>query len=296
MAVPLIHNPAAGGGRGKARFVEAHAKLAARGIDVEPVETQRPGHAAELARSMAQAGHKTIFVLGGDGTFSEAASGILGLPARRRPTLGILPAGTGNDFLRDFGVTTMDAALDRLEHGRPHPVDASLCIDGQGARHWSVNIFGTGFAAEVVDLTNRRLKWMRGQAYNAAVLARLAALSPTPTRLVLDGVEHVGDYPLVMACNTVHTGAAMRMAPMARPDDGWLDVLTIEGVNRRQLVRLLVQVADGSHVDDPKVTFHRARRVEVHPERQGPLLVDGEVVGTTPATLEVHAGALKVLL
>lgn len=294
--VPIIHNPASGGGRGRVRFREAEAILAVKGVEVEPHQTERPGHATTLARQLAEAGHKTIYVFGGDGTFSEAANGVRELPRAKRPTFGILPSGTGNDFLRDFGVTDLHEAIRRITAGRARPVDTARYTDPSGVPRWSINVFGTGFAAEAADLTNRRLKWVGRQAYNVAVLAKLASLSPTPTHLRIDDEELDGDYPLVMVCNTIHTGGAMRMAPDARTDDGLLDVLTLEGVGRRELMGLLLKLRDGTHVHHPKVTVRRAKRIHIEPERNGPLLVDGEVTGTTPVDVEVEKHALRVLL
>lgn len=296
-AAPLIYNPAAGGGRGVERFEETKALLAERRIAVDPVATQFPRHATELAESLAREGHKTIFVLGGDGTLSEAANGIL--RSGKRPTLGFLPAGTGNDFLRDFEVLKRKQAIDRIALGTARGIDAvrvRYTDDDGDQERYSINIFGVGFAAQAADITNRRYKWAGGQAYNLGVLTKLLGYRPTPTRLVLDGKEEHGDYPMVMVCNSIHTGGAMKMAPMARPDDGWLDVLTVQDVGRIELVKLLTQVRDGLHVSHPGVTMRRAKSIEIEPETPSPLLADGEVYGGTPVRLDIMKGALKVLL
>ncbi len=294
--VPLVYNPAAGGGRGEARFDDAQRLLNERGIEVEAVATEYPGHATELTHALAQ-GHDLIYIMGGDGTLSEAAEGIL--TSGKQPTLGCLPAGTGNDYLREFGVLDREAAVDRITMGRPRELDAAtLTYDVDGdvrTRHW-INVFGTGFAAQAAEITNRRFKWARSQAYNLGVLAKLLSLKPCPTKLSLDGEPLDGDYPMVMVCNSIHTGGAMQMAPMARPDDGLLDVLTVRGVSRLELIGLLAKVRDGGHVSHPKVHFHRAKRVEIAPERPSPLLVDGEILGTTPVDIQVLPGALRVLL
>jgi diacylglycerol kinase (ATP) len=298
-AVPLIYNPAAGGGRGDERFKEAQALLAERRIAVTPVATQFPRHATELAESLARDGHPTLFVLGGDGTLSEAANGVL--LSGKDPTLGFLPAGTGNDFLRDFEVEKRTQAVDRIALGRPRGIDAMRIRykdpeTGEEVERFSINIFGIGFAAKAAEVTNRRYKWAGGQAYNFGVLHKLVAYRPTPTRVVLDGHEERGDLPMVMVCNSIHTGGAMKMAPMARPDDGWLDVLTVEGVGRVELVKLFMQVRDGTHVSNPKVTMRRAKHIELEPDTPSPLLVDGEVYGSTPVRVDVMPGALRVLL
>ncbi len=294
--VPIVYNPASGGGRGKVRFREAENLFALRDIELDPVETEHPGHATDLARDLAKQ-HDLLYIMGGDGTLSEAAEGIL--TSGHKPTLGFIPAGTGNDFLREFGFTDRPHAIDRITMGRPRAIDAATLRyehDGEERiRHW-INIFGTGFAAQAAAITNRRFKWAGSQAYNLGVLSQLMRLKACPTRLFIDDEERVGDYPMVMVCNSIHTGGAMQMAPMARPDDGLLDVLTVEGVGRGELVSLLTKVRDGAHVRHKKVRFDRAKHIRIEPERASPLLVDGEVMGTTPVDVDVLPGALEVLL
>lgn len=296
-AVPLVYNPASGGGRGEARFHKARERLAAKGIEVRPVPTTHPGHATELVRELAHAGADPLYVMGGDGTVSEAVNGLL--QQRKRPRIGFIPGGTGNDFLRDFGCVELEHTIDRIAMARPRKVDAARFRfegpDGPEVRYFN-NIFGTGFAAQVADLTNRRFKWLGKKAYTAAVLAEVARLRSSPTRIGLDGEVLEGNYPMVMVCNSIHTGGAMKMAPDAEPDDGWLDILTVRDVNRRELLRIFPKIFDGSHVHHPKVTMHRAKRVRIHPERPTPLLADGEVFGQTPVEIEIMPGVLKVLL
>lgn len=292
--VPLIHNPAAGGGRSLLRFKEAVSLLALKGIDIEPVATERPGHATELAHKLAGR-HDTLIVLGGDGTLSEAANGILTLPANARPRLGFMPAGTGNDFLRDFGVVDLESAAQAIALGRTTAVDA-VDVTWPGGQRFAINICGTGLTATPADLCNRQFKWMGKRGYDIASLIELMRMRTPPTRLTLDGKEQRGDYPLVVVCNSVHTGGAMKMAPQAKPTDGLLDVLTAEGAGRLELAYLLLtKLRKGTHVESPKIRIQRARHVRVEPREPSPLMLDGEVLGTTPVEMRVLPGALKLL-
>ena len=293
--LPLLHNPAAGGGRGLLRLREAESLLALRGIETESIATERPGHATELALRLARKGHDTLLVLGGDGTLSEAANGILALPEAKRPRLGFLPAGTGNDFLRDFGVFDLQTAVRGIALGRTTAVDAAS-VTWPGGSRFIINILGTGLAAKAGDRCNRQFKWMGKKGYDVAAMVELARMRETPTRLTLDGREIQGDFPLIMACNSVHTGGAMKMAPAAKPTDGLLDVLTVEGAGPLELLNLLVRhLRKGTHVNHPKVKIRRAARLRIEPGEPSPLLLDGEVMGTTPVEAEVLPGALRIL-
>lgn len=292
--IPLIHNPAAGGGRGTLRFRQAEALLAVKGIQVEPVATKRPGHATELARELGSR-HETLLVLGGDGTLSEAANGVLGLPADQRPRLGFMPAGTGNDFLRDFGVVDLQSAARAIATGRTTNVDAMQATWGGGKR-FVINVCGTGLMAKAADRCNRQFKWLGRKGYDAAAMIELSRMRKTPTRLVLDGRERPGDYPLVAVCNSVHTGGAMKMAPSAKPTDGMLDVLVVEGAGSMELLLLLAtKLRKGLHVNHKKVRVERAKHIVIEPQEPSPLMLDGEVLGSTPVEFQVLPGALKLL-
>lgn len=292
--VPFIHNPAAGAGRGLVRFRKAEAMLALKDIQVEPHPTQAPGHATALARELARDGHERIFVLGGDGTLSEAANGILSVPAGQRPTLGFLPAGTGNDFLRDFGVHDLQSAVQAIHQGRVTQVDAGEATWDGGSR-FVINVCGTGLMAKAADRCNRQFKWAGRKGYDLAAMVELARMRTTPTRLTLDGVAHDGDYPLVAVCNSVHTGGAMPMAPGAKPTDGLFDVLVVEGASAAELLGLLaLKLRKGQHVGG-KVRIERAKVVRIEPRHPSPLMLDGEVMGRTPVEFRILPGALRIL-
>ncbi|HJQ93858.1 MAG TPA: diacylglycerol kinase family protein, partial [Candidatus Thermoplasmatota archaeon] len=274
---------------------EAERLLAAQGVAVEPVATQRAGHATELARDLAREGRKTVLVLGGDGTLSEAANGILGLPAAKRPTLGFLPGGTGNDFLRDFAIKDLGAAARLIAAGKTVAVDA-VDVRWPGGSHFSINLVGSGLAAKAGARFGKSFRWVGPKGYDIAAAIEIATMKACPTRLVLDGKDFSGDLPLVIAMNSVHTGGAMRMAPDAKPTDGLLDVVTVQDIGKLEIMNLLAtKVRKGLHVDDPHVTIRRAAKVHIGPEDPSPLLLDGEIIGNTPVDLTVLPGAFRLL-
>jgi diacylglycerol kinase (ATP) len=297
--VPLIHNPAAGGGRGSARFHQAKALLEAEGIQVDPIATRAPRHATRLVRTLAADGYRRILVLGGDGTLSEAADGAMKVAAAQRPTLGFIPAGTGNDVLRDHGVLDRAEAVKRIVAGNAKPMDAMRVRyqdDSGDKERFGINLVGIGFAPKSVEVTNRRYKWARGQAYNLGTIHSIMALKPTPTRITIDGRETIGDFPMALVCNNIYTGGAMKMAPMAKTNDGVLDIMTVGEVSRMQLLGLLGRVRSGGHANHPAVQFQTGKSITIEPEEVSPLLVDGEVYGATPVTIDVMPSALKVFL
>jgi len=295
--VPLIHNPVSGGAKGGVRLRKVEAMLALKDLQVEPHATDRPGHATELAAALAKE-HGTVLVLGGDGTLSEASNGILGLPANKRPRLGFIPGGTGNDFLRDFGMLDVESAVRAIAAGRTRAVDAvevHWAGDGGGS-HFAINVVGCGLAAKAGARFGRQFRWAGRKGYDLAAAVELMQMRTTPTVLEQDGRTIQGDFPLVMACNSVNTGGAMRMAPDASPTDGLLDVLRVEGAGPLELMGLLAtKLRKGEHVKNRKVTVEKAAKVRIAPESPSPVLLDGEVMGATPVEMRVLPGALTLL-
>jgi diacylglycerol kinase (ATP) len=295
MLTPLIHNPVSGSARGGVQLRKAEALLALQGVSVRPVATERAGHATELARDLALEGHKTVLVLGGDGTLSEAANGVLALPKAKRPTLGFLPGGTGNDFLRDFAITDLESAARAIGAGKSVAVDATD-VRWPGGSHFSINLVGSGLAAKAGARFGKSFRWVGPKGYDVAAAIEIATMKACPTRLVLDGKDFSGDLPLVIAMNSVHTGGAMRMAPDAKPTDGLLDVVTVQDIGKLQIMNLLAtKVRKGLHVHDPHVTIRRASKVHIGPEDASPLLLDGEIIGNTPVDLTMLPGAFRLL-
>lgn len=321
----LIVNPAAAGGRaGRALGPVQHA-LAQRGCKVEVYHTERPGHAGQLAQQAATAGPCAIATLGGDGTLNEAVQGLVAGGAwPDQVTITPIPVGTANSFARDFGLQTGDwqAAVERLVSGQSRQVDvASISLgresggaagndaagsDAAGAPArlvYSVNVFGTGFMAAVAATTNRRMKRFGELGYSLAVFWELARLAPVPTRLTIGLSEAEGDArtimieaPLILVavCNSQWTGDRMWIAPQADPADGALDVLTLGAISRLELVRLFGRIFSGRHRTHRAVNEYRVRRITIEPLVDGPLLIDGEVYGSTPVTVEVVPGAITV--
>ncbi|MEA3165532.1 MAG: hypothetical protein QOJ26_389, partial [Thermoplasmata archaeon] len=172
---PLIHNPVSGSARGGLLLRKAENLLALKGVPVEAVATERAGHATELARDLAKQGHKTILVLGGDGTLSEAANGILALPKAQRPTLGFLPGGTGNDFLRDFAITDLESGANAIGAGKTVAVDG-VDVRWPGGSHFSINLVGSGLAAKAGARFGKSFRWLGPKGYDVAAAIEIATM------------------------------------------------------------------------------------------------------------------------
>ncbi|MCA9528872.1 MAG: diacylglycerol kinase family lipid kinase [Myxococcales bacterium] len=294
-----ILNGAAGGGRCRARADRALYALRMAGVELAGVHlTEGPGHATDLAADAFADGHRRFLSVGGDGTAFEVINGLFpaALDAGETPTLGLLPLGTGNSFLRDFGVGTEAAARDALARGRTRKVDVLALVHAEGTLYY-INTLGTGFVAEAGRLTNERFKSLGAAGYIAAVLTALARLDQPEVALRFDDDAAIDRAPatFVTVANSRYTGGAMMLAPDADPCDGVLDVVHVGPMRRGALAAALRLVFSGAHVDLPEVRQRRARRVEWVDGAEQPLLIDGELKVVTPLHATVLPGAIEVV-
>ena len=298
----LIVNPVSGKGRALRAAPDVRGALEAAGYSTTVLTTDSCGAARRLARQAVERGCDALLTLGGDGTLSEAVDGVLSAGAwPAELTVTPLPLGTGNSFVRHFGPRSGDwrGALAGPLAGRRRWIDAAVvACDGMPERHF-VNVFGTGFMAQVADVANRRFKWLGGSSYTAGVLWQLVRQAAPLTVLSLEGAEPLhqeSPLTLVAVCNTQWTGEDMWMSPSADPEDGLLDVLTLGPLSRIGLLRLFPKIFTGTHVSHPAVTCFRAREVRIVPVEASPLLIDGEVLGRTPVTVRVLPQAVQLAL
>ncbi|MGQ9539535.1 MAG: diacylglycerol/lipid kinase family protein [Armatimonadota bacterium] len=253
------------------------------------VETNRPGEATLLARQAANDGTPMVVAAGGDGTLGEVANGLVGTSTR----LGILPLGTGNDFARCVGLSeNLSVAVETLFIGKPHWTDL-----GRVGDRYFINAAGCGFDAAVAQRVNRGFRFLRGTAaYVAAVYQTLMTFKPTLMRIIADQEQIVERVLLCTVANSQSYGGGMRIAPLAQVDDGWLDVCIVKAVSKMEFVRIFPRVFTGTHITHPRFMMLKAKRVWVESEPPVPVLVDGDVPGSTPAEFSVHPSAIQVIL
>ena len=270
-------------------------------LDVE--RTRGPRDAERIAREAVRAGCDRLVVAGGDGTLSEVATGLLGAGLGGYATIGLLPLGTGGDFLRTLGVPReLGAAIACLREGKPRPLDAGrvsfVDAGGRQASAHFVNVASLGLSAHVVARVNRGRRALGGRlAFFGGALGAILRQGPAPVSLRLDGVEiHAGPLVLATAANGRYFGSGMHVAPDARTDDGLFDVVAISALGRAALLRRLPRIYRGVHLGDPAVSVRRGRVLEARAQGpRVPIELDGEPLGFLPARFEVLPGALSLV-
>jgi YegS/Rv2252/BmrU family lipid kinase len=302
MKTLLVVNPAAGHGRGKKVFARLEPRLRAAVPGLEVRFSEYAGHAIEIGREAAGAGYDRLICLGGDGTPYEIINGLCsgGRPARL-PEIGQIPAGTGNSFLRDFNITTPEGALDTIVAGRRRKVDLvefsyrENRADGPIMLRRSLNIIGVGLIADILQLTNERLKFLGAAGYSLAVLVRLIRGMSNRITIEADGRKlEVANSALVVS-NSKFTGGKMKIAPPADTSDGRADIILFNGVNRREIVAIFAGVFSGKHLAHPKVEAIQAASISVESDPPLRLMADGELIGWTPLRLKVLPSEIAFL-
>lgn len=266
----------------------AARRMREAGLNVRMMAGHDADDAGRLAAECVAEGVDTLVVAGGDGMVHLAAQALCGSTTR----LGIIPTGTGNDVARTLGVDPTDAlgAVDIVIGGRERTIDLARA----GGRCF-VSVLSAGFDAVVTERANR-MHWPRGQArYSLATVAELRTFRPIPYVLELDGEQSRFEAMLVVVANGPSYGGGLRIAEGAQLDDGFLDVVVILPMPRRELLATYPKLFKGTHVNHRAYRHHRVRRVSV----AAPGVVahaDGERIAPLPLTVDVVPQALRVLV
>lgn len=290
MRTKLIVNTIAGRGHAGQVLPQVKGWLAGCGIDYDLVRTEAPGHGLELARQAAAAGYERVVAMGGDGTTNEVTNGLL-LAAEQghQAVLGVIPAGSGNDFAYAVGIPgNPEGACRRLAEGGVRVVDVvRVTVDGES--HFYDYGVGIGYDADVL-LETRKMKQLRGfLMYLWAALRVLATDGkfPYPVRITVDDqpLPHQA-VTLITVANGPRAGGGFLLAPDAQPDDGLLDVVVADRLGRLGILWLLPHAMRGTHKGKKPVTILRGQCIRIESERGVPGHMDGEVLCTQGHRLE----------
>lgn len=294
----VLFNPTANRGNMAAHRAVMQSRLVQE--QVEYVETSVAGEARERAMQAARAG-RAIIVVGGDGTVNEVVNGILTAAAERRVPLGIVPAGSGNDFACNTLGLSRDplVALEHALHGDIIEIDVGT-VNGL----YFVNSFSVGLDADIAVTANRlkKLPFMSGaRLYYGSSLSRLLFGYHRCPWLTfhLEGADAYKQaephhYVLLAVTNGPAYGAGFRINPAANPSDGLFDVCAISYAPLLRALKLLPVVQRGEHGEEPEVAFYRAKTVHIESQRPVMMGVDGETSSASSFDIQILPGALSV--
>ena len=283
----MICNPTAGSGQGEKTGIRIQKLLDAEGRENKLLFTRYPGHATLLSEQARNEGAELVLAVGGDGTAYETARGLAGTPV----PFGIIPAGTGNDFIKAIGIPKEPEKA--LAHILSHPAQKTDAGEINGRMF--LNEIGTGFDVSVLDYAAKAKKYVRGLLpYLYGVLKTLFRFRSIPITYAIDGGESATlDAFVVGVANGRMIGGGICIAPEARADDGLLDVVLVGKIDRKKLLSRLVGLMQGKILSFPETKFYRAASVTFSaPDMR--VNADGEIISEKTVSARILPGALMI--
>ncbi len=288
----VIINPAANRGRGNLVGEQALASFVELGIPTRNLSATSAQAAKDLAIASSDE-LSGIVAIGGDGTSQLGVN----IAMETSLPLGLVPAGSGNDQVRELGIALNDpsGAAYNIAEGirKPRKVDV-MWVETSYRSFWSFGSISAGFDALCAERANG-LKWPKGpNSYVAAMLLELPKFKPIQYRLVADGVERKFKAMLCGVANVKNFGGGMRISPKSEMSDGQLEVFILHEVSRPKLLKIFPTVYKGEHIQFKEVEIFKAKEIRI--ENDGfPMTCDGEIIGPAPFSVKIHPGGLSLL-
>ncbi|MBR2908147.1 MAG: diacylglycerol kinase family lipid kinase [Clostridia bacterium] len=302
----FIVNPVSGKGKFAAHICERiREHFDAADLSYEICMTECRGDATRIAREICEMDHaeKVIFACGGDGMVSEVASGIAGYDA---VTLGVIPAGTGNDFVRSFSFPKLFTNLEAQMAGETVLIDAIHYTGDNGLDAYSLNILNMGFDCYVVACADRAKKIplvASSFAYYVGILMAMVGKPGLKGDISVDGgAFEEFDLMFLLAANGRFYGGGYHPAPYALMQDGKIDLCKVKNVSRVELLRLLDSYKKGTFLTQPRIIekeiaeYRRCDRFTVRFPKPTAVCGDGEIAETVTLHAEICPEKIRLLL
>jgi diacylglycerol kinase (ATP) len=264
--------------------------------------TVYPGHAIELAQQGGEQGYDMVIAMGGDGTIHEVINGLMKVPEEKRPILGVVPVGSGNDFAHGINASQNPTeALTSALDGKASTVDLGLMIDEHGRKEYFNNTLGIGFGA-VVTIRSHKLPVLRGFLMYLTAVIQTIILDHNPMAMQIETDDQKWQQSVIylVICNGPREGGGFLIAPEAKIDDGLFHYAMITNVSRAMMFRIVPEVMKGTHGRFKQVRMGTCKKFTLSADRPLYIHADGEIF-TGPGTdlrkvsFEILPNALKVV-
>ena len=288
-----IINPHGGLKKGLQIYDKIKPVFEAGGLELDVIGSTFAGHIRELAHQLDFDGYDGIIVIGGDGTMHEVVNGMLTRKDKKQLPIGLIPGGTGNSFMHDLDMLDPVKAAEAIVKGIKRKIDVAE-IEVNHIKRYAFNIVGWGLATDI-GKNAENFRWMGESRYTFTSVLEVLRHKARPAELVIDGKKIVYDYIFIIACNTIHTGKGMKIAPKAKLDDGLFDIVVVRhGMSKFALLQLLPKLFIGTHIEHPMVEYHQVSEFSLIPQKDEILNIDGELLGSTPINVVVKPKAFTV--
>jgi YegS/Rv2252/BmrU family lipid kinase len=265
--------------------------------------TVYPTHATELAKQAAEEGYDIIVAMGGDGTVHEVVNGLMQVPADKRPILGVVPIGSGNDFSYSMGITTKSAQAlaHALKAENIQTVDVGSITDEHGRKEYFDNTIGIGFDA-VVTIRSHRLPIVKGFLMYLTAVIQTIIMNHKAAKMQIQTEAQKWEENVIMLtlCNGPREGGGFMLSPQSKNNDGKMEFVTVTKVSRATMFRLVPEFLKGTHMRFKQIRMGEFKTLNISSDLPLYIHADGEIFTSfgsnlRKASFEIVPGALRVV-
>ncbi|MEN8222923.1 MAG: diacylglycerol kinase family protein [Acidobacteriota bacterium] len=294
--VHIIVNPYSARGKTEYRWENIKSVIKHYFSEFKYIFTEKPNQATEIAREILSDGFNLIIGIGGDGTLNEITNGFFSGKSNKvineEASLGIIPSGTGSDFIRFLKIPRdFRKSIELIKNSKKKKIDVGkITFPGiENDKKFFINIADFGLGADVVKKLTEVPESKRGPlSYYTGLLSTIKNYQSKNVEITIDGNKKVsGKYLIGAVANGGIFGGGMMIAPNAEVDDGYFDLVLVKDMKRLEIVRNTPLLYKGTIINNPKVEVHRAKLIEVTAKEDTNLEFDGEFGGKIPARFEI---------
>jgi len=293
----LIINPVSGNKKYKKILFESTNYLK-KNFDLKTIKSNYKGHIQEILQLEDIKSFYCICIMGGDGSFHEAINGLMKRKDKLKIPLTLIPSGSGNSLGRDLKILNLDDALKCIANGKKKKIDI-IEINCDNEKIYSFNITGWGMVANI-GIKAEKYRWLGTSRYTILSLFEIIFKKTNNAKIIYydkNNNKHKLENRFIFAvlCNTIHTGKGMKIAPKAKLNDGFMDLILIKDVPRLKLLKLMPKLFTGEHVNDSNVEYIHVSKVELKPNETSQLNIDGEIKGRVPFESTVISNQIEII-
>lgn len=294
MKIALIFNPFSGGKKAHQALPYVHKELNTNGATINMFTSEYHGHLQKISRKLEIEKYDAIISMGGDGTHFHVLNGLIGAnDPDKIPPLGIIPVGTGNSFIKDLGILTVEKSIEAILGQRCKFVDICEFTQNDDS-YYFINNIGLGFITDVVHRA-QFFKRFNQASYLIGVFIETVWLKEHFLDIVIDHEKIQQNNCMLAVCNSKYIGGNMLIAPDAIIDDGLFDVIMVDKLSRFELLKTLPKIFTGEHINHPAVSCIKANHIKIKTRPEMMLSPEGELFGKTPSEILIHPKCLRYL-
>ena len=218
---------------------------------------------------------------------------MLSRPDGKKIPIGIIPGGSGNSYMHDLKLTNPLKAAKAIIQNNTKFLDTAR-VEVNHVIKYANNMVGWGLVTDVGNKAEH-FRWMGTNRYTILSVMEVFRHKSRLATLIMDDKKIEDEFTFIIACNSMHVGKGMKMAPKARLDDGLIDLIVVRSnISRSRLLKTLPKLFEGTHIHEPEVSYYQANQFSLYPKENVALNIDGEIMGSTPIDVKMISKAIEI--